>query len=121
MHGSDHLLVNSFYCIPTWENVHFDGNEELPICVNEPRKRAELLTVAMASVASSHLTINQQQDLQALLDECADVFSRGRAGTQNSRPKTVRDVKSVQGMLAYYLHFVPQSARIAAPLHASDP
>jgi len=78
MHDDDHLLVNSFCRIPTWERVHFDGNEELPIWVNEPRKRAELLTVAVMSCASNHLTLMQQQELQALLDEFADVFSPGR-------------------------------------------
>lgn len=35
-----------------------------------------------------------------------------------SRPRNVKDVKSFPGMVAYYARFIPESARIAAPLHA---
>ena len=35
-----------------------------------------------------------------------------------SRPTTTKDVRSFLGMVAYYARFIPEFARIAAPLHA---
>ena len=78
MHHDDHLMVNAFCRFPTWENVHYAGGEELPVWVQNPKQRAELLTVAVASTAGEHLTPAQQLKLQELLDEFADIFSPGR-------------------------------------------
>ena len=35
-----------------------------------------------------------------------------------SKPRNVKDVMSFLGMVAYYARFIPESARVAAPLHA---
>ena len=75
MHPDDYKWVNAFCRLPTWENVHFAGGEELPVWVQDPMQRAELLMAAVASMAGEHLTPTQQLELQNLLEKYADIFN----------------------------------------------